>query len=147
MTMPERDAEIPAIDRRVVVPVTLSGAWVALTDPERIAEWFTDAIPLGIVGSEYRLDFGDGSVIEGVIESLDPGREFGYSWRWAGAPPTEVTHVTWSVEGGDDATESTIRLVHDGWAEAGLDRSTRDDHDGYWTGYLEDLAAVLRDGP
>jgi len=135
---------IPAIDRRVVVPVSAAAAWTALTDPERVAEWFTDAIPVGALGSGYRLDFGDGSVIEGTIESLDPGRSFGYSWRWGGAPPTEVTHVTWTVEGGDSG-DPTIRLTHDGWAEAGLDRSARDDHDGYWAGYLEDLAAVLRD--
>lgn len=138
------DEPIPPIDRRVVVPVSAATAWNALTDPERVAEWFTDAIPIGPLGSGYRLDFGDGSVIEGTVESLEAGRSFGYSWRWAGAPPTEVTHVRWSVASdGEDA--STIRLTHDGWADAGLDRSSRDDHDGYWAGYLEDLAAVLRD--
>ena len=36
-------------------------------------------------------------------------------------------------------------LVHDGWADAGLDESARDDHEGYWIGYLEDLAAVLEE--
>lgn len=136
---------IPPIEREVVVPVSAATAWAALTDPERVASWFTDAIPLGAVGDEYRLDFGDGSVIEGVIESLDAGHAFGFSWRWAGAPPSEQTHVRWTVDGPTDGASSTIRLVHDGWAEAGLDRSARDDHDGYWTGYLEDLAAVLAD--
>ncbi len=112
---------IPPIEREVEVPVSAATAWAALTDPERVAAWFTDAIPLGAVGDEYRLDFGDGSVIEGVIEALEPGRRSGISWRWAGAPPTEVTHVAgpWTVR--PTATASTIRLVHDGWAEAGLD--------------------------
>ncbi len=136
---------IPAIDRRVDVPVSAPVAWAALTDPTRVAEWFTDAVPLGAVGDGYRLDFGDGSVVEGTIETLDPGRSFSYSWRWTGAPSTETTHVRWSVEqaAGDGGT--TIRLVHDGWAEAGLDPSARHDHDGYWTGYLEDLVDVLRE--
>ena len=136
---------IPPIERAVEVPVSGRAAWAALTDPARVVAWFTDAVPVGAVGDEYRLDFGDGSVIEGVIESLEPGRAFGFSWRWAGAPPTEVTHVHWVVDGDADGSTSTIRLVHDGWAEAGLDRSARDDHDGYWAGYLEDLAAVLGD--
>jgi uncharacterized protein YndB with AHSA1/START domain len=135
---------IPVIDRQVVVPVDAAEVWRALTEPERIAEWFTEAIPLAPVGHEYRLDFGDGSVIEGTVEALDPGRSFGYAWHWAGAPPSEVTHVTWSVTATDaEGDGSIIRLVHDGWAEAGLDRSARDDHDGYWAGYLEDLQAVL----
>lgn len=134
---------IPPIDRSIVVPASEAEAWAALTDPARVTEWFTDATSLGAVGDDYRLDFGDGTVVEGTIESLEPGRVFGHAWRWAGAPPTETTHVRWSVErAGDD--ETTIRLVHDGWTEAGLDRAARDDHDGYWMGYLEDLVDVIR---
>lgn len=136
---------IPPIERSVVVPVSAGVAWAALTDPSRVAEWFTDATPLGAVSDDYRLDFGDGTVVEGTIESLEPGRAFGYAWRWAGAPATETTHVRWSVERAGDDGATTIRLVHDGWAEADLDRAARDDHDGYWTGYLEDLADVLRE--
>lgn len=138
---------IPAIERTLVVPVTPAAAWAALTDPERVAAWFTDASPVGAVGDEYRLDFGDGSVVEGAIVAIEPGRSFAYSWRWAGAPLTETTTVAWSVAGTPDGAGSSVRLVHDGWAEAGLDRSVRDDHDGYWAGYLEDLAAVLTDEP
>ena len=36
-----------------------------LTEPEGVALWFTDASPLGPVGSTYRLDFGDGSLVTG----------------------------------------------------------------------------------
>ncbi len=136
---------IPAIDRRVEVPDSAAVAWAALTDPARVAEWFTDAVPVGAVGDDYRLDFGDGTVVEGAIESLEPGRSFSYSWRWAGAPMTETTHVRWSVEQAGGGDRTTIRLVHDGWADAGLDLGARDDHDGYWAGYLEDLVAVLRE--
>ena len=135
-------AAIPPIDRTIAVPVRAAAAWAAITDPERIAEWFTDASPLGRPGDAYRLDFGDGSVVEGEVLEVEPGRAFGHTWHWAGAPADEATTVHWSVAG--DGDEATIRLVHDGWAEAGLDRSTRDDHDGYWAGYLEDLEAVLR---
>ena len=67
---------------------------------------------------------------------------FAYTWVWAGAEAHEETYVAWSVEpNGNGGTE--IRMVHDGWAEAGLDGTVRDDHERYWAGYLEDLASVL----
>lgn len=130
------------IDLTVESAVAPDRAWQALTDPRVIAEWFTDASPVGRVGDPYRLDFGDASVVEGVVTELEPGRRFSYTWRWSDAESHEETHVAWSVERRDDGGTS-IRLVHDGWAEAGLDETVRDDHEGYWTGYLEDLAAIL----
>jgi uncharacterized protein YndB with AHSA1/START domain len=117
-------------------------AWALLTDPRLVAEWLTDVSTVGRVGDPYRLDFGDGSVVTGVLTELEPGRRLAYTWTWADAEPHEETLVAWSVERRDGGGTS-IRLVHDGWGEAGLDESVRDDHEGYWSGYLEDLAAVL----
>lgn len=130
------------IDLTVETPAPPARVWSALTVPRDVAEWFTDASDLGRIGDTYRLDFGEGSVVEGVITELEPGRRFAYTWMWSDAEPHEETLVAWTVtpldEGGTE-----IRLVHDGWAEAGLDGTVRDDHEGYWVGYLEDLAAVL----
>jgi uncharacterized protein YndB with AHSA1/START domain len=117
-------------------------AWAALTDPERVAEWFTEASPVGAVRTAYRLDFGDGSVVDGVVTELEPGRRFAHTWAWADAEPGQQTVVSWSVDPLETGG-SRITLVHDGWAEAGLDASARDEHEGYWSGYLDDLAAVL----
>ncbi len=116
-------------------------AWVAISDPARIAEWFTEASPLGPVGSPYTLDFGDGSVVTGSVIEVEPGVRFVHSWRWQGDDEAAATRVEWSVA--PTAGGSRISLVHDGWTEAGLDADTRDDHAGYWAGYLEDLRDVL----
>ena len=62
-------------------------AWLTLTDPDRVVLWFTDASPVGAVGTPYRLDFGDGSVVEGVIREVDPGHGFAHTWAWADADP------------------------------------------------------------
>lgn len=115
--------------------------WAALTDPARVAEWFTDARPLGPVGSPYRLDFGDGSVVVGRVTERLPSVRFAHTWAWEGQaePPTVVT---WSIEPLEDGG-SRVVLRHDGWDESGADRATRDDHAGYWEGYLADLADVL----
>jgi uncharacterized protein YndB with AHSA1/START domain len=133
------------IDLMVETTAAPPAVWLALTDPRRVADWFTEASSVGRIGDAYRLDFGDGSVIDGVITELEPGRRFAYTWSWAGSESHEETLVAWSVDPLDGGG-TEIRLVHDGWAEAGLDSTIRDDHEGYWKGYLEDLAAVLAEG-
>jgi uncharacterized protein YndB with AHSA1/START domain len=135
---------------RSIEPISLSAsttgsptaAWAALTDPGLVLEWFTEVSPVGPVGAPYRLDFGDGSVVAGTIRTLEPGHRLAYSWSWVDAEPVQETLVTWTIEalpgGGTQVT-----LEHAGWSEAGSDEATRDDHAGYWEGYLEDLVSVL----
>jgi uncharacterized protein YndB with AHSA1/START domain len=134
------------IDLTVDTEASPSRAWAVLTDPRLVAEWFTDVSPVGRVGDPYRVDFGDGSVVNGVLTEVEPGHRLAYTWIWADAEPHEETLVAWSVERRDEGGTS-IRLIHDGWGDAGLDETVRDDHEGYWTGYLEDLAAVLAGNP
>jgi uncharacterized protein YndB with AHSA1/START domain len=133
---------LPPIIVEIETPASPGEAWAALTDPDRIAEWFTDATPLGAVGDPYRLDFGDGSVVEGVVREIEPGRRFAHTWAWADSEPRQETLVTWSVEALPDGGGRVV-LVHDGWSEAGADAATRGDHEGYWNGYLDDLADIL----
>lgn len=133
---------LPPIVLSIETAASAAEAWAALTEPERIADWFTGASALGEVGTEYRLDFGDGSVVQGIITELDTGRRFAHTWAWAETDRRQETAVTWTVEPLPGAG-ARITLVHDGWAEAGLDASARDDHEGYWSGYLDDLAAIL----
>jgi uncharacterized protein YndB with AHSA1/START domain len=131
----------------IVLSAETSGSpeatWEALTEPARVLEWFTQASPVGAVGDPYRLDFGDGSVIDGRITELVPGRRLGYTWAWTDAEPPQETQVTWTIGPGLDGRGARIILEHDGWAEAGADAWTRDEHAAYWEGYLEDLVAVL----
>ena len=138
--MTER-VRIPPIELVVETAADPETVWRTLTEPALVTLWFTDASALGGVGSRYRLDFGDGSVVAGEVLALEPDRSFAYAWAWESAEPGEVTRVTWTVE--PTAGGSRILLVHDGWDEAGLDAGARDDHEGYWTGYLDDLRDVL----
>jgi len=120
-------------------------AWAGLTDPAIVAEWFADATPVGPVGSPYRLDFGDGSVVEGVIVALEPGRQFAHTWAWVADDAIGPTIVTWTVDGGPDGG-SRIDLVHAGWSEAGADVAARDEHRSYWEMYLGELVTLLDAG-
>lgn len=120
-------------------------AWAAITDPEMVAQWFTSVSALGKVGDPYRIEFEDGSAVVGSVLAVEPGRRFVHSWAWEGNGSGATTRVTWAVEpmfaGG-----SRIVLEHDGWANAGLPESDRDDHAGYWEAYLDELREVLDPG-
>jgi uncharacterized protein YndB with AHSA1/START domain len=130
------------IELSIETPADVETAWEAISDPDRLAEWLTDATPVGRPGDPYRLDFGD-SVVEGSVVSVDPGRSFAYTWAWDGdESETGVTVVTWTVEP-LKAGGSLVSLVHGGWPETTSDDTTRDDHLGYWQAYLEDLLALL----
>lgn len=66
------------------------------------------------------------------------------TWFTDASPLGEATLVTWTVAdlpGGG----SRIELVHDGWTEAGLGDAIREDHEAYWSGYLDDLRDILED--
>jgi uncharacterized protein YndB with AHSA1/START domain len=130
-----------ALDTRAD-PVT---AWRTITEPERIGLWFTEASPLGEPGSAYRLDFGDGSVVTGVVTAHEPGVRFGHTWAWEADEPGDTTHVEWRVEALPEGG-SRITLVHDRWTEAGSNTAARDDHEAYWSGYLNDLRDILEEG-
>lgn len=133
---------VPPIDIAIETAADPATAWQAVTLPERIALWFTEATPLGAVGERYRLDFGEGSVVVGEVVALEPGRRFGYTWAWEDADASDATSVEWTVEplpGGG----SRVRLVHSGWH--GGEGTARDDHEGYWRGYLDDLRDILEE--
>lgn len=119
--------------------------WAYLTEPDHVAEWFTEASEVGRVGDTYRLDFGDGSVVEGEVVELAPGRRFAHGWAWLDQEPGRPTLVTWEVEPLPERGGSRIVLVHEGWTEAGADEAIRDDHEAYWSGYLDDLRDLLED--
>jgi len=117
-------------------------AWAYITEPELVARWFAEASPVGQPGEPYRIDFGDGSVVEGRILVVERGRRFEHEWAWADDTSPGPTVVRWQVvplEGGG----ARVELIHDGWDEAGADDALRDDHEAYWSGYLDDLRDLL----
>jgi uncharacterized protein YndB with AHSA1/START domain len=134
--------QLEPIDLAIETRAPAAQAWRTLTDPALVELWFTEVSPLGPVGSTYRLAFGDGSVVTGELLVHEPGRRFAHAWRWEGDDASETTVVTWTVEplsGGG----SRIRLVHAGWETSQGGEGARDDHEAYWSGYLDDLRDVL----
>lgn len=133
---------VPPIELALETTADPETAWRTLTEPSRVVLWLTDASPVGPPGSAYRLDFGEGSVVTGVVVALEPGRRFAHTWAWEHSEVDAATTVEWTVEA-TEGSGSRIRLTHAGWDEAGEGPAARDDHEAYWAGYLDDLRDIL----
>ena len=78
--------------RRVRKP--LEKVWAALTVPERIADWFTEADLELRVGGRYRLRFPDAedSGFDGEIVELEPMRRLAHTWPHPEHPQSIVRY-------------------------------------------------------
>ena len=89
------DAEVR---REVVLEEPVAEVWQALTDPERLAEWFANDVELDARrdgSGVFRWD--DGSVRHAVVEELEPQRRFGFRWYEPGCDES-ATHVELTLE-------------------------------------------------
>jgi uncharacterized protein YndB with AHSA1/START domain len=60
------------IQRQIVLPVPREEAWEALTEPERLEEWFANDVELDAVpGGEGVFEWGDGEVRHAVVEEIE----------------------------------------------------------------------------
>src|SRR5437588_8973478 len=99
-SMTEDDGVEPIVIE-IRAPVPPDRAWRAVTEPAEVSEWFANVTPADGIGSPYRIDFGDGSAVEGRVRALDPGRRLSYTWAWMGDEDGPTTLVTWDVEPSD----------------------------------------------
>jgi uncharacterized protein YndB with AHSA1/START domain len=60
------------IEREIVLPVPREDAWEALTEPERLEEWFANDVELEVVpGGEGVFRWDDGEVRRAVVETVE----------------------------------------------------------------------------
>ena len=69
------------VQREIVVPAPVDEVWSALTEPERLEEWFANHVELdlepGGIGT-FRWD--DGDERHAVVEEIVPERRFAFTW-------------------------------------------------------------------
>jgi uncharacterized protein YndB with AHSA1/START domain len=80
------------VTREVVVEAPLEEVWSAVTDPERIEEWFTE----------------DGAEREIVVEEVEPERRVAYTW--------DESHVAIELEEVEGGTRVVVTETGElGW--------------------------------
>ena len=90
--------------REVVFDAPPDEVWEALTDPERLEEWFADDVEFDLDrGGVFRWE--DGEVRHAVVEEVDPERRL--TIRWLDPSTPEESEITFTL----DETEEGTRLV------------------------------------
>ena len=95
------------VTREVVLPAEPEQVWEALTDPERLGEWFANDVELDArPGGEGVFRWDDGAVRVARVEEVVPGERLGF--RWSDGEGAE-SRVTIDLEDADGGTR--LRVV------------------------------------
>jgi uncharacterized protein YndB with AHSA1/START domain len=90
--------------REVEFEAPAEEVWEALTDPEKLEEWFANDVEFDLErGGTFRWD--DGEVREAVVDDVEPERRLAIRW-WNPTSPEE-SEVTFTLE----ETPTGTRLV------------------------------------
>jgi uncharacterized protein YndB with AHSA1/START domain len=94
------------ITRELVLPAPPEEVWEALTDPERLAEWFANDVDLDPrPGGRGRFRWDDGETRTALVEEVDPLRRFGFRWT----DDEDGGEVAFELEEVDEGTKVTVR--------------------------------------
>jgi uncharacterized protein YndB with AHSA1/START domain len=88
------------VEREVLLDAPPEDVWEALTDPERLEEWFANDVDFDVDrGGVFRWD--DGDVRYAVVEEADPERRLAIRW-WdpSGGEESEVVFTLVAVPAG-----------------------------------------------
>ncbi len=85
------------VEREIVVPEAADAVWEALTDPERLEEWFASEVELDArPGGEGVFRWGDGDERTAIVRELEEGERLVLDWDDGGTVAIDLEPV---VEG------------------------------------------------
>lgn len=95
------------VRREIVLDAPPEEVWEALTEADRLAEWFANEVELDAVeGGEGTFRWGDGSERHAVVEEVEPARRFAF--RWSDADGAGETRVELELAEASDGTILTV---------------------------------------
>jgi uncharacterized protein YndB with AHSA1/START domain len=96
------------VTRELVLPAPPEEVWDALTDADRLAEWFANDVELDPVrGGAGRFRWGDGEVRHAVVEELEDERLLSLRW-WDEEAPEDESLVTITLQEEDEGTRVVV---------------------------------------
>lgn len=122
----------------------------ALTEPEKLAEWFQDEADLDVrVGGRIRLvtlkekhpewNLDRDYYMGGTIMEFVPNKRFSYSWKFKDTPNFPETLVTWELEQ-INPNKTLVKLSHVGFSGNEKGNFSVESHNQGWTEALDKLA-------
>ena len=100
------------VTREIVLEAPVEEVWSALTEPERLEEWFANDVELELEpGGEGTFRWDDGEERHAVVEEVDPERRFAFTW--------DESHVSIELDEVEGGTRVTVtETVDAGWGTA-----------------------------
>ena len=132
-------------------PATPDAVFRALTDPEKLVQWFSPSADIGTqvlehdlrVGGRYRFGFvfpdGSRNTVVGSFREIETPRRLVFTWTWEPPDPHAgvETLVAITIEARDQECELVV--THDRFPT----HESRDRHDAGWTTTLDRLASLI----
>jgi uncharacterized protein YndB with AHSA1/START domain len=97
--------------RQVVIPAGPDELWEALTEPDAVSVWFGSQVEWELrPGGPARFvdGDGDGSVRDGVVVDVEPGRRLSFRWWPRSDGHRGASEVSYDLEPDDDGTRLTV---------------------------------------
>ena len=94
------------IHREIVLDAPREEVWEALTDPERLEDWFANDVELDLrPGGGARFRWSNGEERHAVVEEVEEGRRLSYTWS---DETGRETHVGFTIEETDEGTRVVV---------------------------------------
>jgi uncharacterized protein YndB with AHSA1/START domain len=119
-------------------PVPREEVWAALTEPDRLAQWLTEATFQPREGGRVAFDFGDGGTCTGTVLVWDPPAVLEYGWDF---PDESRSVVRWELAEDGDGDGTAVTLVH-----RLLGPATAVGYGAGWHAHLDQLEAHVTGG-
>jgi uncharacterized protein YndB with AHSA1/START domain len=100
------------IRREIVLPAPREEVWEALTDPERLADWFANDVDFDLRpggGASFR--WSNGEERTATVTEVDPERRLAFEWHDEG-------EVEFTLDDDVDGTRLTVVETAPAWTTA-----------------------------
>lgn len=100
------------IRKEIVLPSPREEVWEALTDPERLEDWFANEVELDLRpggGASFR--WGNGEERHATVVEVEPERHLAFEWEDEG-------EVSFTLDDDADGTRLTVVETVPAWSTA-----------------------------
>ena len=100
------------VKREIVLPSPREEVWEALTDPERLEDWFANEVELDLrEGGDATFRWSNGEERHAVVTEVEPERRLAFEWEDDG-------EVEFTLDDDVDGTRLTVVETVPAWTMA-----------------------------
>jgi uncharacterized protein YndB with AHSA1/START domain len=105
------------VKREIVLPSPREEVWEALTDPERLEDWFANEVELDLrEGGDATFRWSNGEERHAVITEVEPLRRLGFEWD--DCDSEDGGEVEFTLDDDVDGTRLTVVETVPSWTTA-----------------------------